>query len=1135
MSEREYIVSLNKGVDYEAFNQEMVATTGAGAIPGREVQVANARPGSQRNTHYSLTDAEAAALKNDPRVLACELRPDLRDDIQIGRLAVQTGNFTKTSSDSGDFINWGLARCNYIDNPYIGNNVAGNYNHTLDGTGVDIVIQDSGIQADHPDFNNYSGTSRVQQIDWYTASGLPGTQNSNHYRDYDGHGTHCAGIAAGLTYGWAKNANIYAVKVNGLEGASDAGTGIPISDCFDVIKEWHKNKPTDPTTGAKRPTIVNMSWGYGTYFTRITGGSYRGTPWAGTARRADYGMIGSFDGLGYRFGVRVASVDVDLEELIEAGVHVCIAAGNTYQTLDIPTGLDYDNYFTDSLFGDRYYMRGGSPHSQNAFMVGNVDSAIHSAGKEQKAGSSESGPAVNIYAPGTNVMSTTSTITKFNSGEYPADSDYRICNISGTSMAAPQVAGIAALYAQIQPDVTPSQMLTFITANAGSSKLYDTGLITDYSDSRSLHGGNNVFAFNKFNTATQMILGDVDKEGTLSPTYALAASTTSVSEGGSFTITLTTTNVSDGTQVPYTITGVSSGDIAGEELTGNFNMLLGTATLEIDVTEDLATEGPETFTITLDNVAESVSVSINDTSVAVDPTYTLSASVPSVSEGDDVTITLTTEYVADGTNVAYIISGVSSADISEESLSGNLNIQNNTASIILRVTEDATTEGLETLVFSLVNGEDSISITISDTSIAGGQAYNLSTTANEVDEGENFTITLDTLNIPDTSIIPYTITGVTTEDINAAPLIGSFVITNSTASVVIQTTSDAATEGDETLTLSLNNGADSISVIIRDTSLTPEQGFSLSADTTNINEGDSVTITLTTQNILNGDTVPYTITGISASDLAVGDITGEFTIINNTDDLTFTLSEDITTEGTETLTLTLDGSGTSIDITINDTSLSPTYTLTPSALQVNEGDTLTISLSTTGRSEGDVINYSVTGISSDDLTAGSLTGSFTLDANGDASTIFTFGEDATTEGDEFFTISLTGGPVASANVTIKDTSQAPAFVPDYQITVTNAGNNYYMSGTDRNGSFNNQFQPTLAFNNGDLVQFNVDASTAAGHPFYIKTQQVAGTGSQASGVVGNGTGTVQWSIGTTGTFYYQCSIHNGMNNTITVS
>ena len=189
------------------------------------------------------------------------------------------------------------------------NDPSGDYTYHLDGTGVDVVIQDSGLQVDHPEFNDASGTSRVQQINWYTESGVSGSQSSNHYRDYDGHGTHCAGTATGLLYGWAKNARVYSVKVRGLEGSGDSFTGISTIDCFDVIKGWHNNKSVDPATGYKRPTIVNMSWGYGTYANNVTtGGSYRGNPitgWTGTGRDTSVGIVGAakFDGatfLGYR-------------------------------------------------------------------------------------------------------------------------------------------------------------------------------------------------------------------------------------------------------------------------------------------------------------------------------------------------------------------------------------------------------------------------------------------------------------------------------------------------------------------------------------------------------------------------------------------------------------------------------------------------------------------------------------------------------------------------------------------------------------------------------------------------------------------------------------------------------------------
>ena len=39
------------------------------------------------------------------------------------------------------------------------------------------------------------------------------------------------------------------------------------------------------STGYKRPTIANMSWGYGRNPSNINGGNYRGTDWTGTSKR----------------------------------------------------------------------------------------------------------------------------------------------------------------------------------------------------------------------------------------------------------------------------------------------------------------------------------------------------------------------------------------------------------------------------------------------------------------------------------------------------------------------------------------------------------------------------------------------------------------------------------------------------------------------------------------------------------------------------------------------------------------------------------------------------------------------------------------------------------------------------------
>jgi surface protein len=103
----------------------------------------------------------------------------------------------------------------------------------------------------------------------------------------------------------------------------------------------------------------------------------------------------------------------------------------------------------------------------------------------------------------------------------------------------------------------------------------------------------------------------------------------------------------------------------------------------------------------------------------------------------------------------------------------------------------------------------------------------------------------------------------------------------------------------------------------------------------------------------------------------------------------------------------------------------------------------------------------------------------------------------------------------------------------FSINVTaSSSSNYSLSGTDRNGNISGN-DPNLTFEVGDTINFEVNAS---GHPFYLKTSAGTGTGNQISGITNNGTTnqTISWTPTSTGTFYYQCSLHGGMVGTITI-
>ena len=121
----------------------------------------------------------------------------------------------------------------------------GKYEPEGTGKNVDIYIVDTGILPTHQEFGN-----RVHYAGFDAVDFLTGTHNNG--MDCNGHGTHCAGTAAGKTYGVAKEANIWnlrALNCQGTGAVSGIVTGI------DKIVEHYKKQASG------RPAVISQSLG----------------------------------------------------------------------------------------------------------------------------------------------------------------------------------------------------------------------------------------------------------------------------------------------------------------------------------------------------------------------------------------------------------------------------------------------------------------------------------------------------------------------------------------------------------------------------------------------------------------------------------------------------------------------------------------------------------------------------------------------------------------------------------------------------------------------------------------------------------------------------------------------------------
>ena len=191
----------------------------ADADAARQELMWNRRSAIEQTYQYALkgfaaklSKAEADSLKRNPKVAL--VQPDLR---------VKAQSVTLQSSPD-----WGLDRIDEHAFP-----LDDRYSYSATGAGVNVYVIDGGVRLTHHEFGGRAHFA-------FDAFGGSGT-------DCRGHGTHVAGTIAGATYGVAKKANIYSVKVLDCDGNSTLSKIVAGVD-------W-------VTGHRKLPAVANMSLG----------------------------------------------------------------------------------------------------------------------------------------------------------------------------------------------------------------------------------------------------------------------------------------------------------------------------------------------------------------------------------------------------------------------------------------------------------------------------------------------------------------------------------------------------------------------------------------------------------------------------------------------------------------------------------------------------------------------------------------------------------------------------------------------------------------------------------------------------------------------------------------------------------
>lgn len=167
---------------------------------------------------------------------------------------------------------------------------------------------------------------------------------------------------------------------------------------------------------------------------------------------------------------------------------------------------------------------------------------------------------------------------------------------------------------------------------------------------------------------------------------------------------------------------------------------------------------------------------------------------------------------------------LNTSDFLPGSLSGSESLVAKKAEFTRTVVFDGVPEGNEKFIARLRRGSTSGTVLasssivrINDTSLVTPVpvTYNLAAEPTETNEGTSITFTLTTIGVSNGTVVPYTITGVSTADISGGSLIGSFTVNASgVGTSTVTTVSNDGDSGDETLTVTLTGVTPTVSVSV---------------------------------------------------------------------------------------------------------------------------------------------------------------------------------------------------------------------------------------------------------------------------------------------------------------------------------